>query len=516
MNDQPLPECTIERFAELSARIDEGRAPRASILEAAGIEEITWAHVERHWLMRLFAGDDHDLAARFGTMYGRTKYTLASFSRTESPSPASEEKRPATTVDDTLPSGVAPAPGVDDTLRDEVDPAAPSPASVAVDASTATDGTSAVPEAAAAPALGQQSPGGDAADLTLECAPDAGVRHVLPFVAHVSAVEAAPPGQRWAYFDTQTGQPLPVPVLVDGPGAMSGAQRHVKTVAAMVEEPVPQAVTARPVVTRESHVAQTPRPRIRVDAFGNTDIGQVRDGNEDSFAVLPHLGLFMVADGIGGARAGEVASRMALDCVREAFENVDMTWPAEAGTRPEQRPNASSLIAGIHRANSHILSISRRYADKAGMGTTFAGLLVLDDRLVIAHVGDSRVYRLRGRRFDLLTEDHSLLNAWVHAGVWNPEDSATFPHPNVITRAIGLEDQLEVDTRLEAPQVGDVYLICSDGLHGMLDHRELASVLLQYEDLTLAVERLIELANDRGGLDNITAVLVRITGVGRR
>ena len=209
---------------------------------------------------------------------------------------------------------------------------------------------------------------------------------------------------------------------------MSGAQRQVKTIQAMAEEPVPQAATAQSAVTRESHVTGTRSSRIQVEAFGNTDVGLMREGNEDSFAVLHHIGLFMVADGMGGAAAGEVASRMVLDCVREAFDNTEMTWPAGLGSRPSAEvPNASVLIAGIQRANSHILSISRRYKDKQGMGTTFAGLLALDDRLVIAHVGDTRVYRLRGRRFELLTEDHSLLNVCIRAGMWSPGKAAEFP-----------------------------------------------------------------------------------------
>jgi protein phosphatase len=281
----------------------------------------------------------------------------------------------------------------------------------------------------------------------------------------------------------------------------------------------PDVLVAPP--ARESHVTQKRPQRIQIDAFGNTDVGLAREGNEDSFAVLHHLGLFMVADGVGGGHAGEVASRMALDCVREAFENPDMTWPAASGQRPEERPNASLLIAGLQHANSHILGISRRHQDKQGqdkqgMGTTFAGVLALDDRVVIAHVGDSRVYRLRERRLDLLTEDHSLLNAWIRAGAWDPADAAAFPYPNAITRAVGMEDQLEVDTRVDAARPGDVYLVCSDGLHGVLEVREIASVLLKHEDLTLAVERLIENANDKGGPDNITAVLARITGVGAR
>jgi protein phosphatase len=254
---------------------------------------------------------------------------------------------------------------------------------------------------------------------------------------------------------------------------------------------------------------------MRVEAFGTTDIGLARRGNEDSYAVLPDLGLFMVADGVGGGAAGDVASRMAIDIVSEAFENREMTWPMAAGAE-HRSPGARLLNAGLQRANTRIRGLASCELDKAGMGTTFAGILAVADRLVIAHVGDSRVYRLRGRRLDLLTEDHSLLNAFVRAGLWNPDEGQPFPHPNVITRAIGGEDTLDVELRVDVPARGDVYLICSDGLHGMVDDREIASVLLKHDDLTQAAFRLIELANDNGGLDNITVVLLRVVGSAAR
>jgi protein phosphatase len=157
---------------------------------------------------------------------------------------------------------------------------------------------------------------------------------------------------------------------------------------------------------RDSHVAATRAPRMRVEVVGLTDAGLERSANEDNFSVLHDLGLFMVADGMGGHAAGEVASRLALDCIRSTFEDSDLTWPLSRAT-----PSAELLAASIQRAHSAIARISLRDSTKRGMGTTFAGLLALDNRLVIAHVGDSRVYRLRGGRLDLLTEDHSLLSA---------------------------------------------------------------------------------------------------------
>ena len=277
---------------------------------------------------------------------------------------------------------------------------------------------------------------------------------------------------------------------------------------------------------RESQVTSRRRARIRVEAFGHTDIGHTREKNEDSIAVLHELGLFMVADGMGGADAGEVASRLTVDSIREAFEAGDVTRPMAAydpSVPPSSRcPDTQLLVDAILRAHTHISGISVRNAYEKGMGTTFAGLLVLDDRLVIAHVGDSRVYRLRQHRLDLLTEDHSLLNDHIRDGRWDPADADRFPWPHVVTQAVGTLDEnrmplkLDVTTRDEVPQEGDVYLICSDGLHGMLNRHEIAATLRLNPDVTVAVHRLIELANDGGGIDNISAVVVRIAETGVR
>ena len=252
----------------------------------------------------------------------------------------------------------------------------------------------------------------------------------------------------------------------------------------------------------------------RVAAFGATDTGQHYEGNEDAFLSLPDLGLFAVADGVGGAPCGEVASKMAVDSVREMFENADTTWPWGAEEAPCRTLGVGLVKASLQRAHSRILAAGRKDAEKKGMCTTFAGILTLEDRVVIAHVGDSRVYRFRQRQLDLLTEDHSLLNECIRRGAWDPAKADDFPNGNLITRAVGVSEELEVDTRFDTPLPGDVYLICSDGLHGMLRHPDLASILLKHADPTQAVTRLIEAANDRGGHDNITAVVVRLVETG--
>jgi protein phosphatase len=268
---------------------------------------------------------------------------------------------------------------------------------------------------------------------------------------------------------------------------------------------------------RESHVTWVPPSEpLPFEAFGLSDIGQSREVNEDSFAVLPQLGLFLLTDGMGGYAAGEVASKMVIDSVQDMFErvdptfpSVDTTWPAAVELPAHRLPSAHLMIGGVQRANSRILDAANRDPAKQGMGTTFVGLLAFRDRIVIAHVGDSRVYRLRGRELTQMTEDHSLLNDVIRAGMWDPEDADVFPHRNVITRAVGTDEVLEVDTRIDSPLPGDVYLLCSDGLSEMVRHAELASILLENPDLTQAAARLVEKANDYGGFDNITVVLVR-------
>jgi serine/threonine protein phosphatase PrpC len=258
-----------------------------------------------------------------------------------------------------------------------------------------------------------------------------------------------------------------------------------------------------------SNVPPPPRPAYRLEAFGLTDIGQVRQVNEDYFGLRPSAGLFTLADGMGGHAAGEVASRLAIECVCHALENPRDVWPA--GGHPRARhPDPSLLEEALQLANRRLLVAASENARLKGMGTTFVGALFSPGRVAIAHVGDSRAYRLRGRRIEQLTEDHSLLNEYVRAGLFRPEDGCAFPYPSAITRALGTEAHFEVDVRLDATAPGDVYLLCSDGLSGVVAPWELAAILLEHHDLCRAAGRLIERANALGGPDNITAVLVRV------
>jgi protein phosphatase len=217
----------------------------------------------------------------------------------------------------------------------------------------------------------------------------------------------------------------------------------------------------------------------------------------------------MVADGMGGVAGGEVASRMALESVRQMLEDAETTWPSGYG--PARRgSNADCFIAGIRLANARVFTRGCREPAMKGMGTTFAGVLFSDDHVVIAHIGDSRVYRFRGRRLELLTEDHSFLNDQIRAGLVAPEDAHAFPFKNIISRCVGPRVAVEVDTFIDLVQPGDVYLLCSDGLCGVMDHHELTSILVRHPDLGHAAETMIDRTNELGGPDNITVVLVRV------
>jgi serine/threonine protein phosphatase PrpC len=217
----------------------------------------------------------------------------------------------------------------------------------------------------------------------------------------------------------------------------------------------------------------------------------------------------MVADGMGGHAAGEVASRMAVDAVRAVFEDPEITWPLGVPI-PSPAGGLPLLRASIERANAWVHAASVADPLKAGMGTTLTALLVLEDRLALGHVGDSRAYRLRGGRLELLTHDHTVVAALLQAGLITREQAATSEVRNVLTRSVGSDPTADVDMRLLAAEPGDTLLLSSDGLHGVVAEETIAAVLLGEPDLTRAAAELVQRANDGGGPDNITAVLVRI------
>ncbi|AUX42895.1 protein phosphatase [Sorangium cellulosum] len=253
---------------------------------------------------------------------------------------------------------------------------------------------------------------------------------------------------------------------------------------------------------------------LRIEAAGDSHVGRQREHNEDSFAVDLDLGLFVVADGIGGAAGGEIASRMAVDIVHSSCKDSDLEITQPTGYDEQVPPLEQRFVASIWRANEQIFEVGQRDPRFYGMGTTFAGVYADADGACIAHVGDSRVYRYRERRLERLTEDHSLWNEHLNNGEQLPDDLDPLLARNVVTRALGMGKTVDVATRLERPRAGDLLLICSDGLSGPVPEPEIAAVLAHGDDLATTARSLIDLANLHGGPDNVTCVLVRWRAAG--
>jgi serine/threonine protein phosphatase PrpC len=232
--------------------------------------------------------------------------------------------------------------------------------------------------------------------------------------------------------------------------------------------------------------------------YAGSDTGRQRRANEDS--LLARSPLFVVADGMGGAQAGEVASRIAVESFDEGLGDA---------ASPE-----ATLAEYAQAANARIHELSRSNAEQAGMGTTLTALYVGELEVAIAHVGDSRAYCLREGELLRLTDDHSLVDELIRQGRLTPEEAEDHPQRSIITRALGPEEVVEVDTRSYRARAGDVYLLCSDGLTTMLGEAQLAEVLRAHSDLHDAGEALIAQANEAGGRDNITVILLRVEEVG--
>lgn len=244
-------------------------------------------------------------------------------------------------------------------------------------------------------------------------------------------------------------------------------------------------------------------------SYGATDIGRRREANEDAFLCDDVLGLWVVADGMGGHAAGEVASREAIDTihgmVRRGKEMLGSPLPL---TEEKGRAASRMLEGGVQAATYLLYAMAELDRGMAGMGTTISAMMRFGDHLVVAQVGDSRIYRVRGSEPHQLTEDHTLIAWQLKQGLITADEARVSRQRNVITRAVGSRDYVQVDTSLWEMTVGDSYLLCSDGLHGYLRLEEIPSILA--EGGSFAVNKLIELANGRGGKDNITALVVEV------
>jgi protein phosphatase len=248
--------------------------------------------------------------------------------------------------------------------------------------------------------------------------------------------------------------------------------------------------------------------------FGaRTDPGRIRENNEDNFQAVPDLGLFVLSDGMGGLEAGEVASRLAVETVVAHCEQAEAN-PSLAvfGKHIEGVSDTSNRLASAVRlANQEIYDKAQSRGGRGGMGATIVVVRCIEDRVCLAHVGDSRAYLLRDGQFDQLTEDHSFVAEQVRRGMLTEEEAGRSKMHNVLTRALGIDPYVEVDVTEELLQEGDVYLVCSDGLFRELSISQISGVLQETEDAQRAANRLVDLANEAGGGDNITVIVLRNT-----
>jgi len=250
----------------------------------------------------------------------------------------------------------------------------------------------------------------------------------------------------------------------------------------------------------------------KLRSVGLSDTGKVREHNEDATAADGDIGLFVLADGMGGYNAGEVASGIAvktiMNLVREAYASLELTGTDKATglSRP-----AIILRDAIARANKIIHHTAKSQEQCEGMGTTVVAGLLHNNRVIIAHVGDSRMYRLRSDRFEQITMDHSLLQELVDRGFYTPEEAQRVTNKNYVTRALGVEPSVDIEIHEDPVQRGDVLLLCSDGLNDMVEDEDIHLTISTFgANLDTVSKQLVQLANDNGGRDNVSVMLIRV------
>ena len=251
---------------------------------------------------------------------------------------------------------------------------------------------------------------------------------------------------------------------------------------------------------------------MTLSAFGITDVGRKRRHNEDAYLLDVERGLFVVADGMGGHAAGEVASRITVESVQEYLalreDEGENTWPFGFNNRFSVEGNL--LATAIKKANERVIRAVLNRPELKGMGTTVVAALFDAERATVVHVGDSRCYLYRRGELRRLTDDHSWVQEQVSAGILTPEEATSHPLKNVVTRALGGSPNVLPDL-MEVPfQAGDSFLLCSDGLTGMMADEEISSILASEGPAEARVRALVDLANDRGGIDNVTVLLVDV------
>lgn len=242
--------------------------------------------------------------------------------------------------------------------------------------------------------------------------------------------------------------------------------------------------------------------------MGQTDIGRVRSTNQDAFLVDDELGLYIVADGMGGHAGGEIASRIAIEQVRDQITSQLLRYQSQEPQVHPQPMILNAIAASINFASAKIYEHSLEDPSLRGMGTTATAVKIIDNYAYWAHVGDSRLYLMRSGFIYQLTFDHSLVNEQVRAGILTREEAEVHHLKNVITRSVGYQEEEDVDTSCILLKSGDYLLLCSDGLHGKLSDAEISQISSKLG--LAAVDAMVRLSNERGGEDNITAILIEV------
>ncbi|MFT5430167.1 MAG: serine/threonine protein phosphatase PrpC [Myxococcota bacterium] len=249
---------------------------------------------------------------------------------------------------------------------------------------------------------------------------------------------------------------------------------------------------------------------------GLTDVGMKRTHNEDNLELVPEHNLFIVADGMGGHASGEVASQIAIETVsgffRDSHADEDITWPFKEDKNRTYVGNM--FVNSVRYANLRVFQKSVEDVQYKGMGTTFVGVAFHENKHYVAHVGDSRCYRVRNKQLSQITEDHSLLNDYKKMAKLTPEEERNFPHKNIIVRALGMKESVEVDLGTGEIEPGDLYVLCSDGLNGELEDPEILELALtHWDDLDAMSKAYVAEANAHGGKDNVTVICVKVLDV---
>ncbi len=249
-----------------------------------------------------------------------------------------------------------------------------------------------------------------------------------------------------------------------------------------------------------------------LDVVRLTDVGQRRDHNEDAIASDTEVGLVVLADGMGGYKAGEVASEIAVLTITSAIkEAMQSLIPGQTDILLGMQAEAQLIIDAVKNANETIYSVSQSQPQCAGMGTTLVVGLFTNNKLLVGHIGDSRMYRMRGQALIRLTEDHSLLQEQIKSGLITEEQAKYSANKNLVTRALGIDPEVELELNEFDVEVGDIYLLCSDGLTDLIEDTVISATLnMLSSDLTETAQKLVDMANEHGGQDNISVILVRV------